>query len=291
MDNKEKTAEIAAINLQLSTLEQQIKAANGEAKKLTEKRDRLNDDFRKLRQETQNLREKRDSLNEKVQTLKMLRDETHSRIPVITEELRKIAEKINELKKKTPKRKQRDLQQEIDEIEWKIQTTSLDLEEEKQLIASVKQLGIQLDAYKRIENQKKKAIELREHIDTLASQANNFHQEMNVAVQESKEIHARMLSKITESKKVKIDADKLHSAYIEEKEKIKPVNDEYQMLLERRRQLLALVKIEEENERKGREHEMRKHIISEARNKLQKGKELSWDEFQLLNDENSEPQN
>ena len=58
------------------------------------------------------------------------------------EEVNAIDEKIAELKKNVPRVSQRELQEELDAIEWKISTTSLDLQEEKRLVGEVKELEI-----------------------------------------------------------------------------------------------------------------------------------------------------
>lgn len=291
MTKQETTDQISAIDLRLSALEQQLSAAKNEERKLIEKRNRLNDDFKRSRQEAQTLREERDRLNEKVQTLKILRGETHSKIGAMIEELKKINDKISELKKKAPKRKHNDLQQEVDEIEWKIQTTSLEITEEKRLIGEVKQLETQLQAYRRIEKQQKKAIELRNSLSAFRAQADDFHQELNVTSQNSQEMHAKMITKTAESKKIKAEADSFHLAYLKTKERMRPIGNEYRQLSEQRKRLLEELKKEHESEQKGKQKELKERLVSEARNKLQQGKELSWDEFRLLNEEDSETQN
>ena len=97
------------------------------------------------------MKTERDSINEKVKLLKQQRDEIRAKTTPITEEINAIKEKISELKKKVPRERQQDLQEELDAIEWKIQTTSLDLQEEKGLIENVKQLEILLSSYKKID--------------------------------------------------------------------------------------------------------------------------------------------
>jgi len=291
LTTEEEITQIAAINQQLSSLEQQIDTAKIEERKLIEKRDKLNDEFRKIRQEINELRKERDSLNERVQDLKMLRDETHSKIHASVEEAKGITEKIEELKKKVPKRSNSDLQEELDAIEWKIQTTSLDLEEEKKLIENVKQLEKQLSAYKKIEKQRKKIIKLRDNIDTLSQQGDVFHNQLQRIVLKSQELHSRMLARISESKRIKVEADSVHSAYVQTREKTEPANLRYRGLLEQRKMLQILLKREEETKQKGKQQELKEKIVSEARDKLQKGEELSWDEFQLLSEDDSQAQN
>jgi len=188
------------------------------------------------------------------------------------------------LKKKTPKRSHSDLQKELDGIEWKIQTTSIELEEEKKLIENVKQLEIQLRAYKKIEKQRGKITDLRKNLVALNAQADAFHSEVQNIARKSQEIHSKMLSKISESKRVKAEADNLHSAYVQEKKKIEPVNQEHRRLREQRKMLQSLIKREEETNQKDRQQELKEKIISEAREKLQRGEKLNWNEFQLLSE-------
>ena len=291
MTKQERMNQITAIDLRLSALEQQLDAEESEERKLIEKRDRLNDDFRKSRQEAQTLREERDNLNRKVQSLKTLRDEIRLKTATIIEELRKVIDKIDSLKKETPKRKHSDLQREVDEIEWKIQTTSLEISEEKQLIEEVRRLETQLQTYKRIEKLKKKATELKNSLNVQRTQADNFHQEMNLTAQKSQDTHAKMIAKIGESRKMKMESDSLHLAYIQIKERTRPTGNEYRELAGQRKRLLEELKTEHESEQEGKQMELKERLISEAKNKLQQGKELSWDEFKLLNEEDTKTQN
>ena len=74
----------------------------------------------------------------------------------IMDEVNAIDEKIAELKKNVPRVSQRELQEELDAIEWKISTTSLDMQEEKRLVGEVKELEIQLKSYKKIDKRHEK---------------------------------------------------------------------------------------------------------------------------------------
>jgi uncharacterized coiled-coil DUF342 family protein len=199
-------------------------------------------------------------------------------------------QKLIELKKKTPKKSHRELQKEFEDIEWKIQTTSLDLQEEKRLIENVKQLETQLNVYKKIEQQNKKITELRKEHETLETKENAFHQELTATAQKSQEIHTNMLAKISESKNIKGEADSLHSAYLQAKEQAKPLNAEMKKLLEQRKKLQDAIREEDERKRKTAEQALKEKLGSQARDKLQRGEKLSWEEFQLLAEDDSKTQ-
>ena len=282
MTEQQKTSEIATINQQLAPLTDKASKANAEIKIHFEKRDRLNEQFRKLRQQINELKDERNCLNEKVKTLKQQRDEARTKIRTIIEEIKMHTQKITELTKKTPKRSYQDLQEEFENVEWKIQTTSLDLQEEKRLVDHVKQLETQLNFYKKIERQNMKIIELRKELKALEKEGDAAHRELTVTAQKSQEIHANMLAKISESKNIKAEADSLHGAYLQAKEQAKPLNEEIKKLLERRKRLQEEIRIEDENKKKTAEQDLKEKLGSQARDKLRRGEKLSWNEFQLL---------
>jgi len=288
LTEQQETNQIATLNKQIVKLREQISKTNAETKKCVEKRNRLNDQLKKQHQEIHELKNKRDNLNEKVKTLKQQRDEAQTKIRAIIEEIKTHRQKIIELKKKTPKRSYQNLQRELTSIEWKIQTTPLDLQEEKKLIENVKKLETQLNIYKKIEQQNKRIAELRKELETLETNADTSHQELTVAAQKSQEIHANMLAKISESENIKRDADRLHSAYIQAKEQVKPLHQEMKEITEKKKKLQDAIREESEKQRKNAEKALKEKLEAQARDKLQRGEKLSWDEFQLLADDDSQ---
>jgi uncharacterized coiled-coil DUF342 family protein len=290
LTEQQKTREIAIINQQLAALREQANKANATTKTHIEKRDKLNEQCKKLRREIHELKSERNRLNEKVKTLKQQRDEARTKIRTIIEETKTRCQKLTELKKKTPKKSHQNLQKEFQGIEWKIQTTSLDLQEEKRLIENVKQLETQLNVYRKIEQQNWKIIELRKERRTLEIDEEAFHQELTDTAQESQEIHANMLAKIGEARDIKGEADRMHCAYLQAKDQAKPLNAEVKRLIEQIRKLQDAMRVEDERKKKTAEQALKEKLGSQARDKLQRGEKLCWDEFQLLAEDDSQTQ-
>jgi uncharacterized coiled-coil DUF342 family protein len=288
----QKTSDITTLDQQLESLDKQAYEVHEEIRRLIEKRDKLNDQFKRLREETCALRAERDSVNEKVHALKTQRDETRATIHPVIEEIKAAREKIIELKKKLPKRSRTDIQQEFDDIEWKIQTTSLDLKEERQLIEKVKQLEIQLDAYKKIDQQTKRIVELDQGLKAVDETIEKLHKELSAFAKESQELHQKMVAKIEEAKRVKEEAGKIHSSYLLSREKAGQREEELRRLAGEKRKIRDLERQTQETQRqqdaatqKAAEKALREKLEVQAREKLQKGKKITWDEFQLLAEE------
>lgn len=307
---QDKLNQIANLRSQIATLKDQVNKADAEAKKQVERRDQLNEQTRKINLEIRDIKKQRDEINQKVKTLKQQRDEIRVKIKPILDEIQAINEKKEELKKKAPHIRQKDIQEEIKKIDWKIQTESLDLQEEKRLVGEVKLLETQLSGFKKIEKQNKKIAEHIQEKKALDQQADALHKELSDLAKKSQELHESMIAKIAEAKKAKEEADTLHKGFIENKEKIKTILVDIAVLTG---QMLGLQNTVREQNKELREKEnairlkekeqltmqrnkkllddkvLKEKLGAQAKEKLNKGEKLSWNEFQLLaSDDESE---
>ncbi len=312
MTEKQKTGQLGNINLQIDKLKKQISEGNAQIKKYIEKRDQLHEQVRKTREEVNQLKAERDGLNEKVKQLKQQRDAVRVNQQPIIDEVKALKEKIEDLKKKLPRVNQRELQKELDAIEWKISTTSLDLKEEKELIEHVKALEIQLSGFKKIDAQYKKIKELLEHRKNFDAQADVYHKEMTDLVEKSQSLHSAAMEKVNAMKKDKAEADGLHQAFIKTKEQNNLLYAQIRELIgqtsgirattrgqneakwkeeQAKRKEEQVKRKEEQAQRAVKEQEIKQKIGSEAKEKLQRGEKVSWDELQLLygNEDEDEP--
>ncbi len=279
--------QIDTIQQQIEKLREQTSKANADMKKLIEKRNQLNEKTKKSRQEIAELKSERDKINEKVKLLKQQRDFVRSKIKPINDDLRALDKATSELKKKVPKIRQKDLQEELDAIEWKIQTTSLNLEEEKRLIENVKQLETQLNVYKKIDAKNQKIRGLLNERQTLSMQANAFHNELTEIARKSQELHLSISDKIKIAKENRTEADSAHQAFVKIKEQTAPLYEQIKQLTEQMRNVKGSIKEEDRAKKLINEQALKEKLGSEAKEKLERGEKLSWNEFQLLMDQDA----
>jgi len=307
MAEQQKTFKIEDINQQIEKLREQTNKAETQIQKHIEQRNQLNDQVKKTREEIGQLKTERDSINEKVKLLKQQRDDLRAKTAPIAEKIDALKEKISELRKKVPRESQRDLQEEHDAIEWKIQTTSLDLQEEKALIENIKELEILLSSYKKMDVKYKKIKELTTQRQTIEAQAGIIHEELTDLAKKSQEIHSKMIEKVNSAKVSKAQADSLHHAYVRTKEEILSFHVKIAELTGQIQGLRASIREEEKALRiaaqqaaqkafkekeqadketqqstKEKQQAIKEKLEAEARDKLQKGEKLSWNEFQLV---------
>jgi uncharacterized coiled-coil DUF342 family protein len=91
-----------------------------------------------------------------------------------------------------------------------------------------------------------------------------------------------MLTKVEESKKIKAEADSLHKAFVQAKEKLKPVQDEMTVTAIQIKQLKGEIREEEAKGKKQSEDAVRDKLEQQAREKMKRGEKLTWEEFQIL---------
>ena len=291
------------INLQIEKIKKQIIEANSQIKKFVEKRDQLHEQARKSREEINQIKAERDALNEKVKSLKEQRNLVRAQATPIIEEVKAIDEKIAELKKNVPRVSQRELQEELDAIEWKISTTSMDMQEEKRLVGEVKELELQLKGYKKIDKKNQKIKVLITQRKTIDAKADIFHQELTDLAKKSQELHTRMIEKVSSVKKDRTEADSLHQAFVKAKEQnalwyeqikalmdqsrgIRVVNRQFDLVKRKeedaKRQAEQAKWREEQAQRAVKEKEIKEKIGAEAKEKLNRGEKVNWEEFQFM---------
>jgi len=253
-----------------------------EANELADKRDKLNGRMRNLRDEVLELRNRRDELNSKVKELKQRRNEMTTRIHERLEKIRRLEEDKKALVRLKPAKNHEILQKEVESIDWTIQTTSLSLQEDKQLVEKVKQLETQIAIHKKFEQVTKSIVQMRAEIRGIKSESELAHQQLTENAQKSQETHKEMFEKIEESRGLRTEADNVHKQFLQARERIKPLQEEGKTVLSQIRQLRQEIHKEVQKEKKESENALRETLEKQAKDKLRRGEKLSWEEFQLL---------
>ena len=303
MTDNQTPSQISNINTQIDKLKQQIRENSDQIKKFIEKRDQLHEKVRKSRDEITQLKVERDALNVRVKELKQQRNAVRVNVTPIMDEVKVLNDKIDTLKKNLPRINRQEIQQELDAIEWKISTTSLDLQEERRLIDNVKELETQLIGYKKIAIQNKKIKELIEHRKTFDAQADVFHKELTDVAKKSQDLHAVLMEKMSAMRRDRIEADGLHKSFITAKEQNNLMYEQIRQLINQATGIRVALRDQyhirrkadqdrrkddgekrkiEQAQRAVKEQAIKEKIGSEAREKLNRGEKVSWDEFAMM---------
>lgn len=266
----------AAKKAKISLLRDQIE-------EIVKKRDTLNSEVKRTSEEIKEVKGKRDSLNAKVKELKDKRDA----LRVLASQKREALSKLLEQARRISEQLQgsmSELSRQIKGLEWFIQTNPLSTKAERNLVAKIGALEVNLVKHKGLRNVKDKLLQLRVEVGALRLQAQASHEELTKVAEESEKIHASMqeLVKILVAKRKEADAK--HSEYLEKNQERHDLVAELRANLERMDKVRA--QIGEAKIIPQLKAEKLKSKYKEAANeKLRTGGKLSFEEFQALMDD------
>lgn len=282
MSEIQKREQIETLTQKLSELRSLRDQADAEAREWADKRDKSNEQSGNFRTEIRALRSKRDSLNEEVKDLKLQRGAFKERIREKIEEIKTLKQERRQLNSQKPSQSHESLQREVEGIDWKIQTTSLNLQEERELVEQVRQLETKLNVHRKLESLSQKIRALQAEIADLEMRSKLCYEKLTKTARESQELHHGMLRRIEELKELETKADNQHKAFLQAREKGKTIQQEIIKASTLVKQLQAELRAGEDQEKKRREDALRKKLQEQIREKLKRGDKLSWEEFQLF---------
>jgi uncharacterized coiled-coil DUF342 family protein len=266
----------AAKKAKISLLREQIE-------EIAKKRDTLNSEAKRTSEEIREVKGKRDSLNAKVKELKGKRDALRVQASQKREALSKLLEQARRISEQL-QGSMSELSRQIKGLEWFIQTNPLSTKAERNLVAKIGSLEINLAKHKGLRNVKDKLLQLRVEVGALRLQAQATHEELTKVAEESEKIHATMqeLVKILIAKRKEADAK--HSEYLEKNQERRDVVSELRTNLERMDKVRAQIG-EAKTIPKLKAEKLKSKYKEAANEKLRTGGKLSFEEFQALMDD------
>jgi uncharacterized coiled-coil DUF342 family protein len=193
-----------------------------------------------------------------------------------------LQEKIRALNEEKPEGNLRQVQREIENIDWKIQTTSLPVKEEQNLVNRVRQLEAQLVVQKQIKKVKQKLFELRTDEKKFGTEAKILHGKLSELAEQSQKFHEQMLEALDKARKLQVEADDLHQKYVETKQQAQKLHQKCVELVEKIRTIERDLKEKADKKQAERQSEIQKELEKRALAKLKRGEKLLWEEFQIL---------
>ena len=275
-------SKIEALNQELTPLKEERNKLNDEAKKWATKRDALHEKARNLRKDANSIKEKRDALNEKVQELKNLRSQVTDRRKEKFDKIAALRDKIRDLNEKIPGGNLRQVQREIEEIDWKIQTNSLPVKEEQELVNRVRHLESLLVDQKQIGKVKDKLFKLRAEEQKFGAEARTLHDKLSELAEQSQKYHAQMISILEKVRELQGEANEAHQKFVESKEEAQKQHQKFVEVLEKIKGIQRDLKESADKKQAERQSELKGELEKRALEKLKRGEKLLWEEFQVL---------
>ena len=255
-------------------------ALQKELRNRKEKRNILNRAYNVAREEALAQRESRDELNKKVKDLK-------DRMRILNIELSEKRERQRTLKDrlsllKPQARKEEEALKKINSLEWKIQTTPMNVDLEKKIIDQIKHLEKNLQDHKEAESLREQLDLLKPLIRDYERSISQLREEKNQLVEEGDNHHKNMLNKFKEAKEKKKKADQAHKSCLELEEKLAASQKHYLEIMTEIKSIENSLDEELEKRKIEKVERIERQIEEEALEKLKKKKKMTIDELKML---------
>jgi uncharacterized coiled-coil DUF342 family protein len=278
---------IEELTFELSFLKEKINKFASEAERWDNERKEIYKQIRVLREEANKFKQKRDLVNRTVQQLKNLREQTKKECDKKNTMRLLLNKNMSSLIEKNVFENRFVLQKEIEELEWKIQTNPLTLEEEKKIVEQVKILASQLFLHNKIQELKARLFSLQTDMNANKLAAKLSHKNLLSLVRKSKKNHERMLEILSQVQRCRDEVGVITQRYERARQQVQNLYQKRRKLLRQIRALKQKQKLINEEKRRARQFELSKKLEAEAFMKWKRGQKLTWEEFKILFDKKS----
>jgi len=246
-----------------------------------ERRNSLNSELKELREKVRTLKSERDAVNAEVKTLKTSRDQIRAEI---AEKRNRIAQMVAGLKQLRSQVQGtfKQAKNSLEELEWKMQTSSLDSREENRLINQIKELELRVAEHKQMNELQAALTEEKAVVESLKLNAQSIHQKMLAAAETSARVHEEMMQLVRKLDEIKATADVAHKMYLQTRNDAERSEQELVQKVLEKKKLRKEIFGDEEAERLRKGEELAARLAESGSAKLSQGKRLSFEEFKAL---------
>ena len=224
--------------------------------------------LRTVRDELQNLRKARDGLNDTVRALKQTRDDLRDQSKTNLATLRGLLKKMSDRPHASLAEK------ELAQLEWKVQTSTLEKDDEKRLMVRIRGLEISVTGYHKV-------LKLRDEITGEREEADQIHARIQELAVQSQKHHEDIIQLSEVFQTLRLRRDEQQKALDELRRKSSEANQKFVDLRE------ALTDAEKKIQRK-KEEAVKEALKETAQKKFTKGEKLTLYELGALYGEGEE---
>jgi uncharacterized coiled-coil DUF342 family protein len=268
-------SKIEELRKELDHFKEKRDGLNFEARRWAQERDRIHSNFKELLSKKSGAREKYGVINDRINILKKTMTEAREERRKKRVQLRILKGKLRDLTGKGSYARSENLKAKMEDIEWRIQTTPLQLEEEKRLVEEVRFLETQLAIDKQIEKLRDDESSLKDRMDAAYNGISELYEQKG----KMREDMVQFSKKLDE---LKIKADEMHGKYLGYRDEAKKFHLRYVEILNQIRSLEGELDKMEEKRRAERSRELKKDLEKKALEKLSGRKRLTLEELKIL---------
>jgi uncharacterized coiled-coil DUF342 family protein len=280
-DAKTVEGKVKELDRELVPLKEQRSKLESEAKLWMGRRDHIRRQIEQLRAEIVSLKTHRDEINQKVKDLKIIRDQLVSDRKDKLNRVIEFKQKVASVKQ-DPVKAILAVKKEIENLDWRIQTNSLTMSEEKRMVQQIAELERRLVSYKQTQAMWSEIKTSQQQLRDLRTEEKEFHGQIAQLAEQSRQAHRMLIEEGANIPKLKTEANVSHQKYIDTRKQVQKLDQQCELLTAQIRLALSKSKSEEEKKKAKRETKLMQELEEKALGKMKRGEKLTWDEFKVL---------
>jgi uncharacterized coiled-coil DUF342 family protein len=275
-------------------IKQKREGFNRKVTSIANKRNILNEQVKELIKTAKEEREKRDNCNETIKKIKEKKILLLKEVEGFEEQAKRLDRQLNGIqeKKDQPKRRSdlsaRKIRHNIQELEWKIQTTSnLTIAEERDIVEKIARLEQKFREVHETDVVARDLKTILSRINVLKARFRGLENELRSQARESRFHHKTMIQAFKNADILRKQADDLHAQFLESKEQANSIHNEYLNYIREISHLRQEINKNKQKFRAAQDAQRREKIeekTEDARKKFEEGRKLSFEEFRTLID-------
>lgn len=267
-----------------------IQDSRNQAWEWRDRRDELRSQAPVVHDEISEHRTARDELNAEVQRQKQLRDNE-------SEHARTLQEKLHKLRGERAPQQEfislEELQRRFRELEWKQQTTSLSIDEERVLLEEMEYLSKAMESARNSEprppNGNEEMDALWQEIQNARNKTQEHHEKMIALVEEAQQKHQNVIGLSKSLGPTRTEVEEAHQMYVQCLQEADEMRNRLEELRSQEVELktkLDAIRRDRKTARQALEKAAMEKIAEQARVKQQTGKKLNMEELRALMESN-----
>jgi uncharacterized coiled-coil DUF342 family protein len=285
---------ISHIEANARDIKQQREELNRKVTTIANKRNQLNEQVKELIKSAKEERDKRDQCNQIISEIKEKKTIILKEIDGFNEQTKRLEEQLEKAQEKTvqPRRysgaSTKKIRKQIQDLEWKIQTTSnLTISEERELVDQISRLEQKFRDVHETDVLSRDLRTVANRIRSLNGKLRNLDKELRGNAHASRFHHKTMIQAFKNADILRKQADELHAQFLEAKEQANLIHNEYLTHIREINKTRQHITKNKQSVRQQQDKERKEKIkeqTEDAKKKFDEGRKLSFDEFRTLID-------
>ena len=274
-------AQVKDLETQQTTLSEVIAQITLDCEHWVAKRDQLNQQCKTLRQEIHNYKTLRNQDNDQIKQLKTFRTQYNKQLHTIQQRYQ-TQEQILTAQQQKVTSSPSEVQQEIQRLEWNIQTSPYSASQERAIINQITALEQEARFHQTLACCIERQNQQKQTITELTTQITEIHAKIQHLAQNSQNNHNRMLSKIDQLKQTQEAADHAHQTVLTLRTNLQKHHAQFTALDDEIHLLIQKIDQIRDNDVNTSLHTHLTSKGSEAKKKIKAQKKISFTEFKVL---------